>query len=286
MKDFQNLLKTRSGGLADGIMGSVNGPTRSKLSQFIRVSRTAAIKLQKAFRDAEIYVSASEATSIVPFCHLSKAFQVHAAVLVLCEAGFGAEAYALSRSILEMSMSLRWITNKDQVKRADSFAYFEAKRKQYVAQIHAKYNPTSQVSADIIQFVETLYKRYAEKYASFKFWSNVPNNLKDMAAEQELLYPTQEPPYDNDLWHYEVPYSLTSDYVHCTSVAMSSLVPPQTAPYQPKRVDEPKLVEQAIFSATQWLFDIARRVNAYRNLDMRDEIRRAQAPSERFARSL
>jgi hypothetical protein len=163
-------------------------PTPSELKAFIRVCATAARRLKKALKAEEIYVATGTSTSVVPFAHLTKAFEVHEAVLTLCKAGFGSEAFALSRFILEMSMALRWITNQDQVKRSDSFAFFEAKRKQYFATIYARYNPTNIVFAGAIQYVENLYKQYTDKYDSFKFWSNVPNNLRAMAAEAEVLY--------------------------------------------------------------------------------------------------
>src|SRR3984885_11255235 len=112
--------------------------TPADLKAFIQASATAARRLKKALKAQEIYVAARSSSSVIPFCHLGKAFQTHEAVLTLCRRGFGSEAFALSRLILEMSMALRWITNQDQVKRSDSFAFFEAKRKLYFAMIYEK----------------------------------------------------------------------------------------------------------------------------------------------------
>jgi len=257
-------------------------PTSSELKAFIKVSATVARNLRKALNAEDIYVATGVSTSVVPFCHLTKAFQVHAAVLTLCKAGFGSEAFALSRLILEMSMALRWITNQDQVKRADSFALFEAKRRQYFATIFAKYNPGSPFVAGAIQYVDNLYKQYADKYKSFKFWSNAPNNLKDMATEPEVLYGPLAPPHNDDLWHYDIPYSMASDHVHCTAVAMVESFPPIRAPYKVTEAREPKLVRDAAFSATQWLFSIAVRVDAYRKLNLRDKIDKAYTPFKEF----
>jgi Family of unknown function (DUF5677) len=257
-------------------------PTPAELKAYIRACATAATKLKHALKDEEIYVATRASTSVVPFCHLTKAFQIHAAVLTLCKAGFGSEAFALSRSILEMAMALRWITNDDQVNRSDSFAFFGAKRKQYLAVISRKYSPANPALAGAIQYVENLYKQYTDKYDSFKFWSNVPNNLRAMAAEPEILYGPQAPPNNDDLWHYDLPYSMASDYVHCTAVAMADSFPPASAPYEVPKVREPKLVRDAAFSATQWLFTIMLRVDAYRNLDMRDQIDKAYEPFKKF----
>jgi len=249
-------------------------------TEFMRVAVLSVRKLKKAFEDQEIYVAANSSTSVVPFCHVSKAFQTHGAVVTLCRAGFGSEAFALSRLILEMSITIRWITNQDQVKRADAFALFEAKRKEYFAKAYTKYSPNNAAFTGVVQFVENLYRQYTEKYDSFKFWSNSPNNLRGMAAEPELLDGSMAPP--NDIWRYDIPYSMASDYVHCNAVALGAFYPPTFVPYEVLRVDEPRLADQAIFSATQWLFYIVTRVNTYRDLGMSAQIDKAYRPFQAF----
>ena len=68
--------------------------------------------------------------------------------------------------MLEMYITVRWITNQNQNKRAEDFAFFVAKRKEYAAQVFAKYRPGSAVAADAVKFVEKTYKEYAERYDS------------------------------------------------------------------------------------------------------------------------
>src|SRR5258707_14641613 len=114
----------------------------TNLPTWIDTAEAAARKLKTAVVAERIYV-AGIPTSFVPFAHLTKAFQVHEAVITLCRAGFGSEAFALSRTILEMYITLRWITNQEQSKRAEDFARFVAKRKEYAAKIFAKYRAGS-----------------------------------------------------------------------------------------------------------------------------------------------
>lgn len=248
--------------------------------EMIEIGATAAKQLREALLAAEIYVAACSATSVIPFCHLTKAFQTHEAVLTLCRAGFGSEAFALSRLILEMSMTLRWITNKEQVKRCEAFALFEAKRKQYFAETYTRYNPSSAAFAGAIQHIENLYRQYTEKYDSFKFWSNSPNNLRAMTEENDILYTMPATP--NDLWHYDIPYSMASDHVHCNSMSMIECYPPLGAPYDVKVAANDKLIDQAAFSATQWLFLVMARVDTYRELELTDKINAAYAPFRDF----
>jgi hypothetical protein len=224
-------------------------PTDSEVPVWIDAAAAAAQKLKEALVAEEIYVAAV-ATSFIPFSHLTKAFQVHEAVLVLCRAGYGSEAVALSRIILEMYITLRWITNQDQVRRAEDFAYFVAKRKEYAAKTLAKYRPGSPVAADAVKFVEKTYKQYADKYGSFTFWSNKPNNLRQLAEEKDILIPQLVAPQDDAVMLYEIFYSRASDYVHVTAIALDETFPTTGAPYRASAVRESKLVFDAIAHAT------------------------------------
>jgi hypothetical protein len=245
--------------------------TELELEVWIESAANSAQRLRDGFAAKEIYV-ANVATSFVPFSHLTKAFQVHEAVLVLCRAGFGAEAFALTRVMLEMYITLRWITNDDQNKRAEEFAFFVAKRKEYAAQVFAKYRPGSSVAADAVNFVEKMYKQYADRYDSFKFWSNKPNNLRALAAEKETLISGLVPPDDDSVMLYELPYSMASDYVHVTALALDAVFPTTGIPYRAEGKKEPKRILDAVFEGTQWLFYIALRVDVYRQVGAQSEI--------------
>lgn len=256
-------------------------PSESELSVWIDTSAAVARQLKELFEAQEIYVAAV-ATSFVPFAHLTKAFQVHGSVLVLCRAGFGSEAYALSRLILEMHITLRWITNQDSVKRAEEYALFVAKRKEYAAQMIAKYQPGTPQAAGAVTYVENLYKRYADKYARFTFWSNKPNNLKGLAEEKEVLYGIRPTPHDDAIYDYELPYSDSSDHVHCTAAALDAVYPATGAPYRISWAKEARLIRDAVFTATNYLFQIAGRVDRCRDLGLPDKILDIHKPFARL----
>jgi uncharacterized protein DUF5677 len=243
-----------------------------ELHHWMETAENCAAKLRDLIESQDIYVATSEPTSAVPFSHLTKAFQVHEAVLTLCRAGFGSEAYALSRLILEMNLTLRWITNDDQVKRAEEFAFFVAKRKEYLATMISKYQPGTALAADAVNHVEKLYKTYADKYKRFTFWCDKAGSLKQLAQEKEILYGPQPNPHFEAMYLYEVPYSVMSDHVHCTSFALDGVYPATGVPYRISRALEPNLVRDAVFTATQFLFAIMLRVDAYRQLGLAQDI--------------
>ncbi len=255
-------------------------PKQTKLPKrcksLIRAASIASWRLRHALEGEQIYVS-NIPLSLVCFMYLSKAFHVHEAVLVLCKAGFGSEAYALSRVLVEMWVAVRWITNQDQNDRAKQYGFFVAKRKQYWAQIIKKYDPTSPQSDEAVKYAEKLYGKYAAQYSSFTFWANVPVNLKGMASEPEILQRSSMAE-KAVLWDYEVPYSMASDHVHATASALDSLVPVIGSPYKPSRIVDPNLIDNATFTATAWLFKIVLRIDAAQTLGLQDEIERAWKP--------
>jgi hypothetical protein len=246
--------------------------TESEVAAWIDAAEAAARQLKEAIAAEKIYVATSVATSSVPFSHLTKAFQIHNAILILCRAGYGSEAMALSRSILEMYITLRWITNQNQNKRAEDFAFFIAKRKEYAAKTFAKYQPGSRIASDAVKFVENTYRQYADKYASWVFWSNEPNNLRQLAEEKEALMPELSPPDDDAVMLYELFYSDASDYVHVTSLALDEVFPTTGIPYTPTGTKARRTVFNAAVYATQWLFYIMIRVDACRKLELQDKI--------------
>ena len=58
---------------------------------------------------------------------LSKALTVSRAICVLVDEGFPAEAYAMSRILLEILFSVQYITNKDTQERAQKYLKYVAK---------------------------------------------------------------------------------------------------------------------------------------------------------------
>jgi Family of unknown function (DUF5677) len=245
------------------------------LSTWLRTASMAKRHLKKAFQREHIYIAAYEPTSTVPFAFMTKAFQVHDAIVTLCKASFGSEALALSRILLEMHFSLRWMTNQDQQMRTEAFAFFGAKRKQYSAKTFAKYNPDSPRAAEALSFVKTYYEKYADNYDSYISWSG--HKLKYLAEETEVLYRGMCE-FPNALRDYETLYSMASDHVHVTAVALNALFPPEGTPYEALRANEPRLAQQAIVYGTLWLFEIVRRVNAYRTLELEAQISAAYKP--------
>lgn len=259
--------------------GHIRKPGKPQLA-LIRAASTAARRLKRAIESERIYVTEIN-SSRIPYALLTKAFHVHQSVLLLCKAGFGSEAYGLSRTLIEIHIALRWITNQEEVARCDGYAEFVTKRKEYWAMILQKYSPTHPESAGALKYVDNLYGKYTKKYKWYTFWANVQDKLKGMAKELEVLYKFPSAQRDA-LWDYEGPYSMASDHVHATAVAIEDVVAKNGVLYKVANVRDRKLIENAIFTATAWLFQIFMRVDAARQLGLQKKIDKAWIPFEKL----
>src|SRR5271155_761242 len=73
---------------------------------------------------------------------LSKAVTVGRAGCALDDAGFPAEAFGLSRTIVEVCLTVRFIGNTNTESRAERYVEYVAKLNETLIQINAKYYPT------------------------------------------------------------------------------------------------------------------------------------------------
>lgn len=67
----------------------------------------------------------------------SKCITVAEATLVLIEAGFGDEAFGMTRTLVDIFLTLRYIANKDTHERAKRYAQFAAKSSALWAEVLA-----------------------------------------------------------------------------------------------------------------------------------------------------
>src|SRR6266705_5003123 len=252
-----------------------------------RVIRSAALvaeKLKLAV-DGVGVCPTGLAGSFVPYTILSKAFNVHEAVMTLCKAGLASEAYALSRIMVEMYIGLRWMTNQDQNKRCEEYAQFVAARRKHFANVRETFYPTHPKTAEIVKNIDRVFGKRAAKYKDLSFWSNVSKKLWGMAEEPEVLY-NVDTTHIHLQWDYKFVYSMASDHVHATIEALMPLVPAIGEPYKvrnsPEYAARSRLTFLAVVTATVWLLHITARVDAWRELGIEKRIDAASLPFERI----
>jgi len=139
----------------------------------------------------------------------SKCITTAEATLVLLDAGYSDEAFGMTRTMVDIFVTLRYIANKDTDERAKRYAEFTAKESEQWAKIATDYFPqTAQPLSDRM-------KRLAATFPSPHQWSC--KTVKEMCSEPDNIEtdPASGKPVVHD-FAYRVIYRWTSLYVHPT----------------------------------------------------------------------
>jgi hypothetical protein len=108
--------------------------------------------LEKFINELEIIPATRYFTSKVLLSLLSKSLTCGRAVCALVDAGFDGEAFGLSRTLVEIFLNVRHITNADTEARAKKYAQYTAKTQQElirVASIHYPAGVQPKISKEI-----------------------------------------------------------------------------------------------------------------------------------------
>ena len=139
----------------------------------------------------------------------SKSLTVAGATLVLLEAGFSDEAFGMTRTLVDIFLTLRYITNKDTDARAKRYAEFAAKSGAVWAEVVKIYWPNK-----VQPVVPERTQRVAATFPNPHSWSG--KTVKDMAWEPDTVEVDDDgKPVVHDV-AYRIAYRWTSRYVHPT----------------------------------------------------------------------
>lgn len=179
---------------------------------------------------------------------LSKCIRVGYAVCLLVEDGFDSEAFGLSRTVLELALYNRYVSNGDSFQRSGRFVHYFAKDHEGWTNVVTKYYPTR-----IPKFRED-HDRMMELAKQIKDahrWSG--KSVRALAMEEDVfdVMPDGSPlKWEFD---YEAIYKLSSHYVHGSVVAVDEHA---MAPGQPFKVNSDprsRLGDTALFNVAMYL---------------------------------
>lgn len=156
----------------------------------------------------------------------SKCITVAEAIISLVNAGFSEEAFGMTRTLVDIFFTLRYIANKDTDQRAERYYQFFMKDTDVWSDVVETYWPKTAPPLD------PKMKKIAATYPSPHQWSG--KSAKDMALEPDTieLDPVTSKPATHE-FAYRVIYRWTSHYVHPTIVALEShLVQAGRDPYR------------------------------------------------------
>lgn len=147
----------------------------------------------------------------------SKCLTVAEATMVLVQAGFSDEAFGMTRTLVDVFITLRYISNKDPEDRAQRYWRFLAK------DIEAWNNVIKDFWPHNVQTISPRTLSTAATYPHPHRWSG--KSVREMALEPDTyeVNPATGEPVVHD-FAYKVVYRWTSHYVHPTIGALENHV--------------------------------------------------------------
>jgi hypothetical protein len=185
----------------------------------------------------------------------SKALVVGSAVCSLVEEGFYEEAFGLTRTLAEIWLNLRYITNEGNSYRAERYGNYFAKDHEGWINIIQKYYPTTPLS---LPSHHAEMMKIAKAYKHPHSWSGLPGAVKAMAQEDDAFQNDANGKPMRCEFDYEVIYKWTSHYVHVTAVAVDTHAVEARSPFavhSRKRFGF-RLKELALFNTAVYLSKI------------------------------
>ena len=144
---------------------------------------------------------------------LSKALTVSRAICALVDAGFPAEAFATSRTLLEILFSLRYITNKFTEERANKYLKYQARVQLEWIKITQKHMPKL---AAKLRAPNASTRAIAAEFKSRGNWTGEHAQTWMMATEEDTFELDEHGKGIKDEFDYDGYYFWTSQYVHAT----------------------------------------------------------------------
>jgi Family of unknown function (DUF5677) len=154
---------------------------------------------------------------------LSKILTVSRAICVLIDAGYPAEAFGLSRTLIEIYFCVRYIGNKNTEQRAETYVNYHARVRQEWQTIIMKYYPHT--PSDRIR-LDSEVLDVAKKFRSKAHWTGSGGQAKLMALEEDSVeVDEQGQPFKSE-FDYDALYFWTSHFVHATVVGVEAHASP------------------------------------------------------------
>jgi len=161
----------------------------------------------------EVIPATRQCRSAVILGLLSKALTVSRAICALVDARFPAEAFAMSRTIIEIYFIVRYIGNKDTEARAKRYIKYHARVRQEWQTIIKKFYPTKpshefQLADDILEI--------AKEFKSKAHWTETGGQVKLMALEDDPVEVDEHGQPEKSDFDYDALYFWTGQFVHAT----------------------------------------------------------------------
>ena len=202
-------------------------------------------KIVMFFDSQDLYPRGRVFLDKVVLAHVSKSLNVAQSVMALIDAGFPEEAFGMSRTMVEIALNLRFITNRNSEQRAKRFVHYLSRWKMELVRRSLKhfYRTDSKgnwvldakgekipnyTKAKLRKMVRNypMHAKIARKYPKRTSWTETHNRKSKggvwmMAMEPDRYESVNGMPLKWE-FDYDWMYFWTSQYVHATAVSMDT----------------------------------------------------------------
>jgi len=193
-------------------------PLESKTEARIAAALASIEKLEQYIDDCEFVPATNQHRGQVILALFSKALTVGRAVCSLVRTGFPDEAFGMTRTLLDIHFTVRYISNNVEL-RAERFAMFFAKDHEGWRQIIPKYYPEMKTpETEITKALLSVAKNYKNPHE----WSGELLKTKSLAIEPDTYEFDSTGRGITAEFDYEILYKYTSHFVHSTICALES----------------------------------------------------------------
>lgn len=197
-------------------------PTTKQIRAYVR-------KLGQFLDGLEILPATHCYRSSVLLALLSKALTVSRAICVLVDRDFPAEAFGLSRTLIDLYFTVRFISNKETEPRAKAYVEHYARIRKEWQEIIRKHYPQKPLSESYLD-AEVL-----EAAAAFKSkvnWTGQSGQSKAMALEEDTVETNEKGEPFKSEFDYDAIYFWTSQFVHGSVAGIAGHASPPGEPFR------------------------------------------------------
>lgn len=217
-----NLIKARPGFhrfeiVKDKRGFKASGPVKIPINARVVSTLQSIDKLERYLDGSGFIPATNQHRGQIILALFSKCLTVGRAVCSLVQAGFGEEAFGVTRTLIEIYFDIRYISNKDTEMRAEKFAMFFTKDQEGWRKIIPKYYPNVVApNTEALKRILETAKNYKNPYD----WSGEPQKTRSLAVEPDTYEFDSAGNGTTAEFDYEVFFKLTSHYVHSTVCAL------------------------------------------------------------------
>lgn len=181
-------------------------PTQSQV--LVQIAR-----LEQFIDDWQMLPATDDARNRVFLALYSKALTVGRAVCSLVKTGYPAEAFGLSRTLIDIFFSIRYMSNRDTKARIATFVDYGSRVTKEWINLNAKYFPNRNLK---LSATHKEMMKVAERFRSRNQWTSHGGGAKFMALEDDAFEVGEDGKPITAEFDYDAFYFWTSQYVHVT----------------------------------------------------------------------